>query len=65
MEQRFDPSKVKWTLLKEDDPAISDKKRNIFCAYNPTGEMHMLEKEVPVPKAGEVLLHVRATGICG
>ncbi|TXT11210.1 hypothetical protein VHUM_01961 [Vanrija humicola] len=65
VEQRFDPSKVQWTLLKEGDPALADKKRNIFCAYNHTGDMHMLEKDVPEPKAGEVLLHVRATGICG
>eukprot|EP01117_Protostelium_nocturnum_P006119 TRINITY_DN2205_c0_g1_i1.p1 TRINITY_DN2205_c0_g1~~TRINITY_DN2205_c0_g1_i1.p1 ORF type:complete len:387 (-),score=124.73 TRINITY_DN2205_c0_g1_i1:96-1256(-) len=38
---------------------------NIACAYNHKNEIHLINK--PIPKAGEgqVVVHVRATGICG
>ncbi|KAJ7832930.1 chaperonin 10-like protein [Mycena leptocephala] len=33
--------------------------------YNPAHEIHLVEKPKPTPGPGQVLLHVRATGICG
>ncbi|OCF39726.1 hypothetical protein I317_06450 [Kwoniella heveanensis CBS 569] len=52
-------------VLQAGDPALSDKTLNIACSYNPTGNMHLIQR--PSPKIGpeEALVHVRATGICG
>jgi hypothetical protein len=62
-EKRYDPSTQ---ALRPATPAdLADPGANLACAYNPSGEMHMLAKDMPVPQAGEVLLRVRATGICG
>ncbi|KAJ7504351.1 L-arabinitol 4-dehydrogenase [Mycena galericulata] len=38
---------------------------NIAAFYNPAHEIHLVEKPRPTPGPGQVLLHVRATGICG
>jgi L-iditol 2-dehydrogenase len=38
---------------------------NIAAFYNPAHEIHLVEKPVPKPGPGQVLVHVRATGICG
>jgi L-iditol 2-dehydrogenase len=38
---------------------------NIAAFYNPGHEIHLVEKPRPKPGPGQVLLHVRATGICG
>jgi L-iditol 2-dehydrogenase len=38
---------------------------NIAAFYNPAHEIHLVEKPKPKPGPGQVLLHVRATGICG
>jgi len=38
---------------------------NIAAFYNPAHEIHLVEKPRPKPGPGQVLLHVRATGICG
>jgi len=38
---------------------------NIAAFYNPSREIHLVEKPRPKPGPGQVLLHVRATGICG
>jgi L-iditol 2-dehydrogenase len=38
---------------------------NIAAFYNPQHEIHLVEKPRPKPGPGQVLLHVRATGICG
>ncbi|CAD6579891.1 MAG: hypothetical protein TREMPRED_002603 [Tremellales sp. Tagirdzhanova-0007] len=46
--------------LELDDPSF-----NIACAYNPAHEIQMVNKPVPKPGPGEVVIHVRATGICG
>lgn len=61
-EQRYDPANERVVLL---DTVPADKKTNISCSYNGTGEMHMLSRPLPEPREGEVLLHVKATGICG
>lgn len=62
-EKRYDPAQQAVRLATPAE--LADPAANIACAYNATGEMHMLAKDVPAPQAGEVLLRVRATGICG
>jgi len=41
------------------------KTANIAAFYNPAHEIHLVEKPKPTPGKGQVLVHVRATGICG
>lgn len=43
----------------------TDKEANIAAFYNPAHEVHLVQKPRPKPGPGQVLLHVRATGICG
>ncbi|KAG2338623.1 GroES-like protein [Suillus weaverae] len=38
---------------------------NIAAFYNPNHEIHLVEKPRPTPGPGQVLVHVRSTGICG
>ncbi|OJA15972.1 hypothetical protein AZE42_09713 [Rhizopogon vesiculosus] len=38
---------------------------NIAAFYNPNHEIHLVQKPRPIPGPGQVLVHVRATGICG
>ncbi|KAG0709366.1 chaperonin 10-like protein [Suillus ampliporus] len=38
---------------------------NIAAFYNPNHEIHLVQKPRPTPGPGQVLVHVRATGICG
>lgn len=66
-EQRYDPSKVlthpDFELL--DDSAIPGSDCNLACAYTPNHEVKLIKKPMPKPGKGEVVLHIRATGICG
>jgi L-iditol 2-dehydrogenase len=68
-ETQYDPTKVlkhpEFRVLAPNDPAVGNKKANIACAYNPAHEVHLIHKPVPVAGRGEVVVHVRATGICG
>lgn len=68
-EAAYDPVRVlqskEFRVLAADDAALADKKANIACAYNPAHEVHMINKPVPKPREGEVIVHVRSTGICG
>ena len=41
------------------------KTANIAAFYNPANEIHLVQKPCPTPGPGQVLVHVRATGICG
>lgn len=38
---------------------------NLAAFYNPNHEIHLVEKPRLNPGPGQVLVHVRATGICG
>ncbi|KIY74255.1 GroES-like protein [Cylindrobasidium torrendii FP15055 ss-10] len=38
---------------------------NLAAFYNPQHEIHLVKKPKPSPGPGQVLVHVRATGICG
>lgn len=68
-ESAYDPARVlassEFKVLAADDKALKDKNANLACAYNPAREVHMISKPNPEPREGEVIVHVRATGICG
>ncbi|KAF8239390.1 GroES-like protein [Tricholoma matsutake] len=49
-------------LAKGERPS---KTANVAAFYNPANEVHLVQKPRPTPGPGQVLLHVRATGICG
>jgi hypothetical protein len=63
----FHPRKVldhpDFKILGPDDKVGPDA--NIACFYNPKHEVHIVQKPKPKPGPGQVLVHVRATGICG
>lgn len=68
-ETRYDPKKVlthpDFRVLDANDQALNDPKANIACAYNEKHEVHLIHKPMPTAGEGEVIVHVRATGICG
>ncbi|PFH50979.1 hypothetical protein AMATHDRAFT_60191 [Amanita thiersii Skay4041] len=63
----YDPRKVlehpEFRILKLDEVPASDA--NIAAFYNPDHVIHLVQKPRPKPGPGQVLVHVRATGICG
>ncbi|KAF8906294.1 L-arabinitol 4-dehydrogenase [Gymnopilus junonius] len=63
----YSPKKVldhpEFRVLKPGEKPASDA--NIAAFYNPAHEIHLVQKPRPKPGPGQVLLHVRATGICG
>lgn len=64
----YDPKKV---LCHPEFRVLSDTEKpsgpdaNIAAFYNDKKEIHLVEKPRPKPAAGQVLVHVKATGICG
>ncbi|GAA6025937.1 hypothetical protein JCM8202_005795 [Rhodotorula sphaerocarpa] len=60
-------------VLKSKDFKVLDKgvvpkrdtNKNLAAAYAPGAQLLLIEKPVPKAREGEVVLHVRATGICG
>jgi len=63
----YSPAKVlqdpTFRILKEGE--VLGPEANIAAFYNPAHEIHIVEKPRPQPGPGQVLVHVRATGICG
>ena len=63
----YDPKKVlddpEFRILGEGDQTASDA--NIAAFYNGKKEIHLVHKPRPKPGPGQVLVHVKATGICG
>ena len=63
----YDPTKVlkdpKFRVVPPGEKTPKDA--NIAAFYNPQHEVHLVEKPKPSPGPGQVLIHVRATGICG
>lgn len=41
------------------------RKGNLAVFTNPAHDLKVVETEIPTPKEGEVIIHVKATGICG
>lgn len=54
---------TEFKILAPSEKPSSDT--NIAAFYNPQHEIHLVQKPLPKPGPGQVLLHVRATGICG
>jgi L-iditol 2-dehydrogenase len=40
-------------------------KENLAVHTNPAHDLKVVETSIPEPKEGEVIIHVKATGICG
>jgi len=63
----YDPRKIlqdpAFKILQPGEKPSSEA--NIAAFYNPQHEIHLVEKPRPKPGPGQVLVHVRATGICG
>lgn len=63
----YDPRKVldhpDFEVIKPGATISPDA--NIAAFYNPGHEIHLVKKPKPKPGPGQVLLHVKATGICG
>lgn len=63
----YHPSKVlkhpDFRVLKDGE--VPSPTANIAAFYNPAHEIHLVEKPKLSPGPGQVLVHVRATGICG
>lgn len=70
-ESHYDPKKVlnhaEFRVLPADDPLLLKRNPevNVACAYNEKHECHHILKPTPELAEGEVLVHVKATGICG
>lgn len=52
-------------ILEEGVVPQRNPNKNIAAAYAPGAQLHLIEKPIPKAREGEVVLHVRATGICG
>ncbi|KAI7953433.1 hypothetical protein MJO28_005980 [Puccinia striiformis f. sp. tritici] len=67
----YDPRIVldseEFEILKEPAKVqqYSKSNKNIACCYNEKKQILMVNKSMPKLHPGQVLLHVRATGICG
>jgi len=42
-----------------------ESKKNLAVYTNPAHDLRVVETEIPEPKDDEVIVHVKATGICG
>lgn len=40
-------------------------KENLAVHTNPAHDLKVVKTSIPEPKEGEVIVHVKATGICG
>lgn len=65
----YDPARVlqhhEFKILEDGTTPQRDTSKNIGAAYAPGAKLHLIEKPVPQPREGEVVVHVRAVGICG
>ncbi|KAF9038431.1 chaperonin 10-like protein [Panaeolus papilionaceus] len=65
--ETYNPRKIldnpEFRILKEGENPGPDA--NIAAFYNPAHEIHIVQKPKLKPGPGQVLVHVRATGICG
>jgi L-iditol 2-dehydrogenase len=47
------------------DSTSDTNKPNIAVYTNPAHDLKLVKTEIPEPKEGEVIVHIKATGICG
>ncbi|KAL7416975.1 putative L-arabinitol 4-dehydrogenase [Mrakia frigida] len=52
-------------VFKEGETIPLDEEINLACFYNEKKEIHLVQKPVPQAGPGQVVVRVRATGICG
>lgn len=68
-EVKYDPDlvlkSVNFKELKEGDKELKDVKANIACAYDEKHNVKMINKPIPKAREDEVVVHIKATGICG
>ncbi|WWC89567.1 uncharacterized protein L201_004491 [Kwoniella dendrophila CBS 6074] len=68
-ETKYDPKKIlndpEFKILSQGDSELQDKKLNIACAYDEKHNIKMIKKPIPKAREGEVVIRIRATGICG
>ncbi|WVO23661.1 chlorophyll synthesis pathway protein BchC [Cryptococcus decagattii] len=68
-EVKYDPDlvlkSVDFKELKEGDKELKDVKANIACAYDEKHNVKMINKPIPKAREDEVVVHIKATGICG
>jgi L-iditol 2-dehydrogenase len=43
----------------------TENKKNLAVFTNPSHDLRVIETEIPHPKDDQVVVHVKATGICG
>ncbi|KZO93651.1 GroES-like protein [Calocera viscosa TUFC12733] len=65
----YDPQRVlhsaEFKVFARDQFPQKDIKQNLAAFTNPRHDLHLVQKPVPTPGPGQVVVHVRATGICG
>ena len=52
-------------MAPNDSSPNDNPMQNLAVYTNPNHDLKVVVTEVPEPKAGEVVVHVKATGICG
>jgi hypothetical protein len=66
MEQHYNGfQKIDYSVLSPGAAELADGTSNIKCAYTPELEMKMLLFQKPAAGPEEVVIHLRAAGICG
>ncbi|CED84470.1 l-arabinitol 4-dehydrogenase [Phaffia rhodozyma] len=65
----YDPTKIlqhpEFKIYEDVADVPQDGKTNLACCYNQHKQIRMVRKPHPTPGPGQVVVHVRATGICG
>jgi len=65
----YDPKSVlksaQFKVFGRNEFPQKDIKQNLAAFTNPKHDLHLVQKPVPTPGPGQVVVHVRATGICG
>lgn len=69
-EVKYDPDLVlksaEFKELKQGDKELEDpNKANLACAYDEKHNVKMINKPIPKARQDEVVVHIKATGICG
>ena len=65
----YDPKKdidsSEFKTFAPDEFPEKNPKQNLAAFTNPNNDLHLVQRPVPKPGPGQVVVHVRATGICG
>jgi L-iditol 2-dehydrogenase len=65
--KQYDPAKIldhpDFRILADGETVSKDV--NLACAYNEKHQIHLVARPKPTPGSGEVVVKIKATGICG